>query len=333
MKRTEIVLFALIIFSFGFMPSFAQQLAQYSQYLHNPILLNPATAGINNNLNLDLSYRNQWTGFTDAPKTSYISVHGLLFKEKQSAVLRTSRPGFTTVKKTENKMDHGVGGIVITDKYGAFSNTSGYLAYALHLGLTRKLNLSFGLAGGVSNWKMDEQEISLADPNDATYNYLLSQSLSKTFFDLNSGLWVYTSEFYIGYSTSQLLQSQIRSIDIPLEAKANAHHFITGGYKFLINEDLILTPSVLLKFMSPAPATLDINVKANYQNKIWGGLSYRNHDAIVAIIGYNIVDRVNVGYSYDITLSELKNYSSGSHEIVISVKFFKDTQSSSISFL
>lgn len=230
-------------------------------------------------------------------------------------------------------MDHGVGGLMISDKYGAFSNTSGYLTYALHLGLTRSLNMSLGLAGGISNWKLNEQEISMVDPNDETYNYLLSQNSTKTFFDLNSGLWLYTNAWYFGYSTSQLMQNQIRTISIPAEAKASIHHFVTGGYKFMINEDIFLTPSLLFKFMNPAPATFDINVKVNYQEKIWGGISYRNHDAIVVIVGYNIIDMVNVGYSYDITLSELKNYSSGSHEIVIGVKFLKDTQSSSISFL
>ena len=169
-------------------------------------------------------------------------------------------------------------------------------------------------------------------------NFVFSSSvklnnLSKTFFDLNGGLWVYSSAFYIGYSAAQIMQNQIRSVDIPAEAKVNVHHFATAGYRFIINENLDITPSALVKYMGPAPVSFDFNIKANYQNKFWGGLSYRKADAAVVMLGYNIKDMIHIGYSYDLTLSELRKYSSGSHEIVVGVKFFKDNRRSSISFL
>ncbi|MBL4578780.1 MAG: PorP/SprF family type IX secretion system membrane protein, partial [Flavobacteriales bacterium] len=130
----------------------AQQLAQFSQYLHNPIVINPATSGVNQNLNVKLSYRNQWTGFNDAPRTYYISVDGALIRPQKGSSLRMSRPGYTEVKRGTKMINHGVGGYLISDTYGAFTNTSGYLTYALHLHLTNTIKLSLGVAGGMSGW-------------------------------------------------------------------------------------------------------------------------------------------------------------------------------------
>ena len=311
----------------------AQQLAQFSQYLHNPIVINPATSGVNQNLNVKLSYRNQWTGFNDAPRTYYISVDGALTRPQKGSSLRMSRPGYTEVKRGTKTINHGVGGYLISDTYGAFTNTSGYLTYALHLHLTNTIKLSLGVAGGMSGWRMNPDDIGVADPNDETYLYLMSKGVKKSFFDMNSGLWVYSDRFYVGFSSAQLLQNQIRDINIPAESKASVHHFLTGGYKFMLNDDLSLTPSIMFKNMRPAPSSLDFAVKANYKNQLWGGISYRTNDAVVIIAGYNIIDKINVSYSYDVTLSDLNNYSSGSHEIVVGYKVFKEVQKSSVSFL
>jgi len=329
MNKTHIILICLFATTSGF----GQQLAQYSQYLHNPILINPATTGINNNVNINLSYRNQWTGFNEAPKTYYLSVDATLFREKNSSSLRMSRPGYTVVRKRSTTLNHGVGGFVIADTYGAFSNTSAYLTYAMHITLSKTIKMSLGLSAGMSHWKLNEDKVTVADPNDETYKYLISQDLSKTFFDLSGGLWVYSDKFYVGYSSAQLLQNQIRSVDVPSDAKINVHHFVTAGYKFQIGENFELTPSIMLKYMNPSPGSFDFNVKVSYQNSVWGGISYRHNDAIVAMVGYELNDRFNIGYSYDITLSGLRSYSSGSHEIVLRAKIFKTAQRSSISFL
>ncbi|HIA11258.1 MAG TPA: type IX secretion system membrane protein PorP/SprF [Flavobacteriales bacterium] len=325
----------LFLFLFAIVSSmtYSQQLAQYSQYLHNPIILNPATAGINNNFNLDLSYRNQWTGFNDAPKTFYFSAHATLFREKSSSSLRLSRPGYSDAKKSERMLTHGLGGYIVADTYGAFSNTSGYLCYAVHLKIAKSVKLALGLSTGLSNWNLNVTDLDVSDQNDETYNYLSSQDFSKTFFDVQGGLWMYSDKFYIGYATAQLLQNQIRSVNVPAEAKINVHHFITGGYKFNLNDALSITPSVLVKYMTPTPGSFDITTKVNFKEMIWGGLSYRHKDAIVVFLGYELNHMIKIGYSYDFTVSEIRKYSSGSHEIILGAKLFKSAQKSSISFL
>jgi len=317
----------------GVQAAWGQQLAQFSQYLYNPILLNPATSGINNNVNLRLSYRDQWTGFTDAPKTAYFSVDGTIGGGVEGSRLRSNRLGFTEVKKKKRLVGQGIGAYVVSDTYGAFTNTSGYVSYALHLTITDEIRMSLGLSAGLSAWQMNTQKVAVADPNDNTYNYLVSMGLRKSFFDMNSGIWVYSDRFYIGYSSEQLLQNHIRDIDIPAEAKVNIHHFVTGGYKVYLNNDLELTPSVMVKYMSPAPVTMDINMKVNFKEQMWGGVSYRTNDALVIIAGYNIKGRIDIGYSYDVTLSGLSQYSAGSHEIMLGYRFFKEVRKSSVSFL
>ena len=323
----------MLSFLVGARDAFAQQLAQFSQYLHNPIVINPATSGVNENLNLKLSYRNQWTGFTDAPNTYYVSVDGALTRPSKGSSLRTSRPGYTEVKRGKKGINHGVGGYMVGVNYGAFTNNSMFLTYALHMNLTSTIKLSLGVAGGFSSWRLNVEDIGVADPNDETYIYLMTQGLKKSFFDMNSGLWVFSDKFYIGFSSGQLLESQIRDIEIPANARVSIHHFVTGGYRFTINSDLSLTPSLMFKNMRPAPSTVDINVKANYKNQLWGGLSYRTNDALVIIAGYSIRDKINVSYSYDVTLSEINSYSAGSHEIVVGYKVFKAARKSTVSFL
>ena len=332
MKQRRKTLILLAILTSANLVS-GQQLAQFSQYLHNPILLNPATSGVNNNVNLKLSYRDQWTGFTDAPKTSYFSIDGTIGGGTKGSSLRSSRLGFTEVKSGRKLLSHGIGGYIVSDTYGAFTNTAGYVSYALHLNITEEIRMSLGLGAGMSAWQMDAKKVEVADPNDNTYDYLVSMGLRKSFFDMNSGIWVFSDKFYIGYSSEQLLQNHIRDIDIPAETKVNIHHFVTGGYKFYLKNDLNITPSLMLKYMSPAPLTLDFNIKVNFKEQMWGGLSYRTNDALVIIAGYNIKDKIHIGYSYDVTLSELKQYSTGSHEILLGYKVFKEARKSSVSFL
>lgn len=331
MQMRKYILVVLAILGFT-QASNAQQLAQFSQYLHNPILLNPATAGINNNVNLKLSYRNQWTGFTNAPETYYFSVDATIGANSKGNTLNSSRRGYTEVRRGGRSIGHGVGGYVLADNYGAFTNTAGYLTYALHLTLSGKIRMSLGIAAGMSGWKLNSDKVQVADPNDNTFDYMIGMGLKKTFFDMNSGLWVFSDKFYVGYSSEQLLQNQLRDIEIPAETKINIHHFVTGGYVFKLNTDLYITPSLMLKYMMPAPSTLDFNVKANYKDQLWGGFSYRTNDAVVIIVGYNIKQKFNIGYSYDVTLSEVKQYSSGSHEIVLGYNVFS-RRKSTISFL
>ncbi|MFZ5554915.1 MAG: type IX secretion system membrane protein PorP/SprF [Bacteroidota bacterium] len=302
-----------------------QQLQQLSQYLQNPYLINPAAAGIQDFVDLNLSFRQQWVGFDNAPQTFYFSGNSVVGKvgsaPKYNPSLRTSRPG--AVKVSGNRtgmMRHTVGANVMSDKYGAFNRLMFSGSYAIHIPITKGLNISCGVGGGMSNLAYDRSKVDLlGDDNlDPTYVAFLGSTQKQNLFDLNFGLFLYTNALTFGYSNAQVMQNKIYFGD-PTKSKLNAHHYIMGGYRFDINEQLSVTPNFLVKYMNPAPVAVDINCKVDYNDLIFGGVSYRHKDAIVGLLGV-MFKNFKLGYSYDYTISSLKKHNSGGHEIILGYK-------------
>ncbi|MBN4061820.1 type IX secretion system membrane protein PorP/SprF [Bacteroidales bacterium AH-315-I05] len=301
--------------------AFGQQIGQHTQYLHNSLMLNPATTGTDNLMNITLSYRNQWTGMNQAPQTYYLSIHSPInkagIKGFKPASIRGSQPGFLYGNRS---VKPAIGGYLLADTYGPFTKISAYFTDAVQFPITSEIQISAGTAFGVSFLQMDESKLSLTNPNDNTYNGFISQNPSRTYLDLNAGIWLFAPKFYFGYSGMQFLQNKIYFGDVPLEGKLNTHHFITGGYRFKLQNDLSIITGALVKYMYPAPISFDINVTVNYNESIWAGIYYRNQESIILMLGYEFNKMMMLSYSYDITTGHLSSYNSGSHEIVISVK-------------
>lgn len=312
-------------FVFGSSALFAQQLGQYSQYIQNPYIINPAAAGVYDRTDINMSMRSQWAGLDYAPKTYYLSGTMVLKTGGSpffnSPVLRTSdgEPNAMPETPGTGKLKHAVGGLISMDEYGAFKKLTGMLSYALHFPISNKFNMSVGAGIGASNLNFDESMITLENPTDNTYNEFAANTGATTFLDLNMGLWLYSDEFFFGYSSNQLLQNKIYFGSNPTDATLRMHHFITSGYRVAVNENFDVIPSVMLKYMNPAPMSFDITVKAEYQRKYWAAVSYRHTDAVVAMVGAQLNDMFKLGYGYDVTISNLNNYSNGSHEIVLGV--------------
>lgn len=320
MKRIIIAFGLFLIGSFGF----AQQLGQYSQYLNNQFILNPAAAGEHDYFDIDLSFRQQWVGIDNAPQNYYISAHTTLNKKEPPYInpsLRMSHENQAIVNADDMDMSrgikHAVGGILAADNYGPFKQLKLSGAYAIHLPIAKKYYWSFGLNAGWGNMAFDESLISLANDNDNVFDQFSSGGQRRNFFSMNVGTFFYSKKFFVGYSTNQLLQNKVYFGGSPTEAKLNVHHFLSAGVNFDLSEKLMLTPAFLVKYMNPAPVSFDISSKLTYDNKFYGGLSYRHGDAVVAMIGAYINNLIKVGYSYDYTISSLNNYSSGGHEIML----------------
>lgn len=301
----------------------AQQMQQLSQYLQNPYLINPAAAGLTDFVDLNLSFRQQWVGFENSPQTFYFSGNSTVGRissaPKYSASLRTSRnaaPKNTGIRT--GKMRHAVGGNIMMDNYGAFGRLMFNGSYAIHIPITKGMNIAAGVGLGMSNMRFIQDRVTMLDPNDNTYATFLGNSQKRSFFDVFTGVYLYTEALTVGYSNAQLMQNKLYYGD-PTDAKLNMHHFFMAGYRIAINDDFSLTPNVLLKYMNPAPAALDINLNANYQDKITGGFSYRHKDAIVGFLGV-MFSNFKIGYSYDYTISTLRKMNSGGHEIVVGYK-------------
>lgn len=303
----------------------AQQLPQYTQYVFNNFLLNPAVAGIENYTDAKLGYRSQWTGLNGAPVTSFLSVNapiGTDFTQGDA----TAFPGGGDVNPssrlyTQNYQasapHHGIGFTLVNDKAGPITQTNFAASYAYHLGLAPRLNMSVGVSAGINHISLNTSEITLATPLDPA---IANGNNSQWKPDLGVGAWLYSADFYAGISVQQLLKQNLyfststTAIDV---SKTVPHVFLTAGTKLYVSDDITLLPSVLVKEIKPVPLTYDLNLKASFQDKFWLGGSYRHNDSFGVLAGFNLSSFINVGYSYDITTSSLNTVSNGTHEIVI----------------
>jgi len=301
MRKLYTVFLFIIVFSHH---SFSQQEAQFSQNMFNNMAINPGYAGLRDAICFTGFVRQQWVGFVDAdghkgaPQTNLVSIDGNV------KVLRG-----------------GLGATIMTDKLGFEDNIGVKLGYAyhLHLGPGR---MGIGLQVGFLNKKID---FSKFKPIDATDPLLQSQNIETTMItDVSFGAFYQIPQsLYFGISTSQLLQSDgnLQASAATLDLKR--HYYITAGYHYPlpINPSYELMPSILVK-TDAASTQFDINALVKYNNQFWGGVSYRQTDAIVAMVGATFKE-FNFGYAYDITTSAIgkEKRSSGSHEIMLGYCF------------
>ena len=306
-----------------FYTAHSQQRPQYTQYIFNNYILNPAISGIENYTDVKAGYRNQWQGLTDAPVTSYVSIHAPIGKQFTEGSA-TSFPGegnnpmsrsyVQTYKASEPH--HGVGFHLVSDKAGPFNRTDINVTYAYHLGITESINLAVGVAAGMSSISLDRSKIILEDPSDQAISDNNERQIQP---DVGAGIWLYGPRYFAGVSAQQLLGRQLNFSDYAEydQGKQVPHVFMTAGYKFYLSEDIAAIPSAMVKMVSPVPVSLDLNMKMAFKDKFWLGGSYRKDDSFAALAGLNVGHFFNLSYSYDFTTSNLKTVSNGTHEIVL----------------
>ncbi len=271
---------------------FAQQDPQFTQYMFDRLSVNPAVAGITGQLCATAMYRQQWTGFDGAPQTG---------------LLNASLP----IKQISS----GIGLSVYLDELGQQKSTLARLHYSFH----RKIGsgtLGIGASAGLVAHSLGN-DWRTRDPlgQDAT---IPQNGANDSGFDLGFGLYYTSPTFWIGLSSTHVAEAELEDVSI----KTRRHYWVQAGYDWAIKGDkkYVLQPSVLVK--SDATSTqFDLNATFLYNNMVWLGVSYRTEDAIAPMIGFqfkpNDKQMARIGYSYDVTTSELANYSSGSHEIMV----------------
>lgn len=296
MKKSIIILFAVILN----ITANAQQEPMVSQYMFNGLFLNPAYAGSHQYFSSSLLHRTQWVSFPGAPKTSLVAVDGLIPK----------------------KDNIGVGLIVAHDRIGATEQTDVYANYAYQLRL-KKGKLAFGLKAGVSNYIFKSSGVTVWDANDEVFTGRRSAWLPKFGF----GTYYFCDNWYAGISIPTLMAYDANhdfSFDVNKGSFLNRHYYLYGGYVFKLNEKFKLKPSTLVKYLPAAPVEADINLNLLYNDQFWIGASYRSMDAVVFMVEYQTNTRFRVGYAFDFTTSKIRNYSTGTHEIMIGYDFGKD---------
>jgi len=323
MRRSLLVLILLISF---LAKVSAQQKPQYTQYVFNNFLLNPALSGIENYTDVKLGYRSQWTGLQGAPVTTFFTINtpiGDNFINGDASELPTAGgeyPGSRSYLQNYEAAEphHGIGFTLVSDKAGPITATNIDATYAYHIGLTSTLNLALGVAAGVAHTSLNTSILTTTTPDDPAVDDASGGVWSP---DLSVGVWAYSSNYYLGASVQQVLPEKLYadSRNTVYQNKTVPQVFFTAGYKFFISDDVSVMPSIMLKEINPVPFTFDVNAKISFRDVFWLGGSYRKDDSFGILAGFNINSTINVGYSYDMTTSALNTVSNGTHEIVLGI--------------
>lgn len=286
----------------------AQQAPQYTQYIFNELVINPAYSGSKDIININATYRNQWTGLEGAPTTQTLSVDG---------PAKDARMGW--------------GFHLINDAIGAQSQTGAYANVAMRINLSRTSQLSLGLAGGVSQYTLDGTKLNAGDdiPDVAIPEDRESQILP----DAKIGMFFNTERYYAGLSVANLIPFKDENNII---ATPRRHYFLSTGYMFDLSPNISLKPSFLLKEDFKGPANLDLNAFFLFYSRVWFGGSYRTAIPMFTQVDMDDIKKRNawailaqvyatpkfrIGYSYDVSLTKLRDYSS--HEVSLGYSIFK----------
>ncbi|XOV67396.1 MAG: type IX secretion system membrane protein PorP/SprF [Fluviicola sp.] len=297
--------YLFILFVLGFtLNGWSQQLAGYSNFLMNDYYFNPAIAGSESIHEANISYRNQWVGFDGAPTL----IMG----------------NFMGSYKNEGKV--GYGGSIISERKGITANTTVYLNYAYHFKLSETVKLGLGVQPGYMQHRVRLYDAIIADAGDQV---LTGTVYSANAIDVNAGFNLYSPKFFIMGSFQRLLGRQIQFTTY--NTNLDFHYNSIAGYNFNFKNkkkvDNQIQPSLMVRYVSPLPVQYTAMLRYTYDNKYWAGLLYRSDDAIGIAAGMRIQERVNLGYSFDYTLSKLSNYQAGSHEVMLSFVITKKKQS------
>lgn len=310
----------------------AQQRSHYTQYILNNYILNPALSGIENYTDVKASVRSQWVGLNGAPRTYYVTMHAPIGKKdyKTSATSynvpgENPRGSSYWESYTASEPHHGVGMSIVNDRTGNFNRFTANVSYAYHLGLNARTNLSAGFAAGISSIGLnsDGKAFFGSNPSDPSIGGSVARDLRKLKPDLSFGLWLYSADYFIGISGQQIIPQKLAYVDdatFKTKGKLIPHIFLTAGYRFLLSEDVNAIPSVMVKYITNAFKNgyqAEFNVKLQYRDLLWVGGSYRQFDGYAAMVGLNVGNTFNIGYAYDITTSDIKTISRGTHELLI----------------
>jgi len=276
--------------------SFAQQDALLSQYMFNKLVINPAYTGTRDALSITLVGRQQWVGIDGAPRTATFSIHSPLRNDKLGLGLY----GYTDV----------LGPLQTSGAVGSFS-------YKFEWGPGK---LSFGLQFGFKHMSIDWNKVSMLEETDLPSN---EQSGNNFVMDANFGLYYYSDKFYVGLSSKNLLEQDIGTQEL-YDAPANKllrHFYGMAGVNIKLSDNLNMQPSVLARYVKNAPFQMDFNANLMFKEVFTVGVSYRTERTFVFLVEVLVKNRLRLGYSYDIFLSELSQSNKGSHELLIGFDF------------
>lgn len=267
----------------------AQQDPMFTQYMHNPVSINPAYAGSRGTLNAVVLNRQQWVGMEGAPNTMTISINSPFIA-----------------------YNVGIGLSLIYDRIDPTRQVGVYTDYAYHLKISEKVKFAMGLKAGFNMYDVNTLILRGAQ-------YESDPTVERMYLpNFGVGSYLYSDRFYLGLSVPKMLQNSLSDNENTLLNKEERHYFLTGGYVFDVNENVRFKPSFTFRKVKGAPLSSELSAAFLLHSRLWLGGMYRYLDALGGMIRFDITNQLGMGYSYDKTLSRLGNYNQGTHEIFVS---------------
>ena len=292
--QVKLILFISTLLAIANFSAKAQQVPLLDQYYINPVVYNPATSGAKGLFNSYLIRNQKFMGFDGGQVTHVFTADGTL-----------------------NDGKYGVGLNLTNDDIGIFNNTQALLSYAYRLKFADNHNLRFGLAAGISDFRMNMSQI-VADSNDP---YLINNNIKSTEFMANLGVYYTYNKLLLGITIPQLLNNSVSGSDNEKQSsyQLNRQLIVTSEYEFPIKavKDLSISPFLLLRYADSTPFQYDVNVIAELKNKGWFAISYRDDFSVGLNLGIKVLKNFTIGYSYDIGIQNSGSYASNNHEFLL----------------
>ena len=278
--------------------------------MFNQLYINPAYAGVNKLTEISLTHRTQWAAYQPtfddggAPAT-------------QVFALNTQLP----------KLRSGIGLHLVNDVLGPMRNLEMQLSYAYHIQMKGNATLSIGLRGGLYSRSYDFSKLRPRELNDP----LIPTAGKEADFvpDAAVGIYYNNPKFFLSVSTNHLVKSSFQYKDVSsaisllnIEALANSA-YLYGGYHIRLNDDWKATPTALVKTTAFKAYSFDAGAWFTYQEKFWGGATYRNQESLNAFVGAYIPQKrgskkmFKIGYSFDYIITGKTAKQPTSHEVTL----------------
>lgn len=284
---------------------YSQQDSQYTQYMYNTSMVNPAYAGSRETITAFLLHRNQWVGLDGAPVTNNFSINAPV-----------------------GDSNFGVGLNFVNDEIGPVSENEISVDLAYFIQVSENFKLSLGLKGTANLFNLDVNKLTIYDPLDPQF-----QNVDTEFSpNVGAGLYFFSDKTYFGLSVPSFFESY-RYNDNNVEiTKEKMHFYFIAGHVFTLSDNIDFKPALLSKIVEGAPLQADVTANFLFFDKLTLGAAYRWNASVSGLVGFQISDSWFIGYGYDLETSKLSNYNSGSHEIFLRYEFFNRSRVSAPRF-